>query len=289
MAASCTTCFGNSRVPAPLHDADVTDLIDVGANLTHESFRDDLPAVLERAAGHGVRRMVVTGTSLAASAAALALAEGRPGVIWATAGVHPHAAADYDDAADEGLRTLLRHPLVVAAGECGLDYNRDYSPRDAQRTAFARQVELAAWSGRPLFLHQRDAHGDFLAILREQGSRLPAGVAHCFTSGPVEMHEYLELGLHIGITGWICDERRASDLRAAVASLPLDRVVVETDCPYLLPRSIRPAPRNRRNEPGTLPEVVRVLAEFMGRNPEVVAQATSRNAEALFGLSAGLR
>jgi TatD DNase family protein len=232
-----------------------------------------------------VRRLVVTGTTLDVSRASLELAGARPGVLWATAGVHPHAAAGYDDATEDALREMLRHPLVVAAGECGLDYHRDYSPRDAQRTAFARQVELAAAARRPLFLHQRDAHRDFVAILREQGSRLPPGVAHCFTNGPDEMEDYLAMGLHIGITGWICDERRAADLRAAAARLPLERVLVETDCPYLLPRSIRPPPRSRRNEPAMLPEVVRVLASFMGVSPEAVAEATTRNAEALFGLS----
>jgi len=265
----------------------VAELIDVGANLTHESFRNDLSDVIERAAGCGVRRIIVTGTSLAASEAALALASARPGVLWATAGVHPHSAAEYDDATEDALRTLLKSPLVVASGECGLDYYRDYAPRDVQRRVFARQLELAAASGRPLFLHQRDAHADFLAVLKEQGSRLPTGVAHCFTNGPAEVTDYLSIGLYIGITGWICDDRRAADLRAAVACIPLDRVVVETDSPYLLPRSLRPLPRGRRNEPATLPEVVRYLALFMGHSPEVVAEATTRNAEVLFGLSAG--
>ena len=264
----------------------MADLIDVGANLTHESFRDDLPDVLARAAGCGVARMIVTGTTLAASEDALALARLQPGVLWSTAGVHPHHAADYDDVAEDRLRILLKDPRVVAAGECGLDYYRDYAPRDVQRRAFARQLELAAASGRPLFLHQRDAHADFIALLREQGSRLPAGVAHCFTNGPAEAADYLSLGLYIGITGWICDDRRATDLRAAAASIPLDRVVVETDSPYLLPRSIRPVPRTRRNEPATLVEVVRTLARYMGHSPDVVAEATTRNAEALFGLSA---
>ena len=264
----------------------MVDLIDIGANLTHETFRNDLPDVLDRAAGCGVRRIVITGTTLAASKAALALAQGRPGVLWSTAGVHPHHAADYDRATEGELRTLLADPRVVAAGECGLDYYRDYAPRDEQRRAFASQLELAAASGRPVFLHQRDAHADFLAVLREQGARLPAGVAHCFTNGPAELADYLGIGLYIGITGWICDDRRAADLRAAAACLPLDRVVVETDSPYLLPRSLQPAPRGRRNEPSALVEVVRTLARYMGHSPEVVAEATTRNAEVLFGLSA---
>ena len=180
---------------------------------------------------------------------------------------------------DAGLRQFAAGGFAV----------RDYAPRDVQRRAFARQLELAAASGKPLFLHQRDAHEDFLALLREQGSRLPGGVAHCFTNGPAEVADYLSIGLYIGITGWICDERRASELRAAVACIPLDRIVVETDSPYLLPRSLRPLPRSRRNEPATLPEVVQTLAGFMGHSPEAVAEATTRNAETLFGLSSGPR
>jgi TatD DNase family protein len=263
----------------------VPALIDVGANLTHECFRIDLQEVLDRARVSGVSRLIVTGTSLASSEAALELASSRPGVLWSTAGVHPHAAADYDDATEEQLRILLRDPRVVAAGECGLDYCRNFAPRDIQRTAFSRQLELAAASGRPVFLHQRDAHPDFLAVLAEQGQSLPAGVAHCFTNGPAEAADYLNLGLYIGITGWICDDRRAADLRTAVRSIPLDRLVVETDSPYLLPRSIRPVPGNRRNEPACLPEVVRTLAFYMGQSPDVVAEATTRNAERLFRLS----
>jgi TatD DNase family protein len=254
----------------------VPSLIDIGANLTHESFRNDLDSVLERARSSGVRRLIVTGTNLPSSEEALELASSRPGVLWCTAGVHPHSAADYDDETENRLRVLLTDPRVVAAGECGLDYYRDFAPRDVQREAFSRQLELAAASGRPVFLHQRDAHPDFLAVLAEQGHSMPAGVAHCFTNGPAEVTDYLDLGLYIGVTGWICD---------AVRSIPLDRIVVETDSPYLLPRSIRPVPRNRRNEPATLPEVVRTLALHMGHSADVVAEATTKNAERLFGLS----
>jgi TatD DNase family protein len=288
MAESCITFSASWRSLVRQREARVAGLIDVGANLTHESFRHDLSAVLQRAAASDVRRLIVTGTSLPASEAALALAHQHPGVLWATAGVHPHNAAEFDAVTETRLGVLLRDPQVVAAGECGLDYFRDLAPRPAQRDAFARQLELAGRSGRPLFLHQRDAHDDFLAILREQGSRLQPGVAHCFTNGPAEMTDYLNLGLHIGITGWICDDRRAGDLRAAAQSLPLDRVVVETDAPYLLPRSLRPAPTGRRNEPAHLTEVIRVLAEFMDCSPDDLAAASTRNAEALFGLSADL-
>ena len=287
MAGFCTTFCASWQVPARPPERQVAGLIDVGANLTHESFASDLDLVLERAARAGVRRLIVTGTSLASTEAAMALAAARPGTLWATAGVHPHASATYDDAVHAALRICLGDPMVVAVGECGLDYFRNYAPRPIQREAFCRQLELAAASRRPLFLHQRDAHEEFVALLTEQGSRLPGGVAHCFTEGPEAMAEYLDLGLHIGITGWICDERRASALQAAVGRLPLDRVLVETDAPYLLPRTLKPVPGNRRNEPAWLPEVVRTLATFMGTDPEMVAQASARNAERLFGITPG--
>jgi TatD DNase family protein len=263
----------------------VTDLVDIGANLTHESFADDLSGILERARSNGVGRLIVTGTSLAGSAAAWELASSLPGRLWCTAGIHPHHADEFSAAAASDLNELLLRPNVVAVGECGLDYFRDFSPRPSQRAAFAGQLALAAKSGKPLFLHERDAHGDFLAMLHEYWQALAGGVAHCFTGGPAELERYLELGLHVGITGWICDERRGSALRDAAARLPLDRVLLETDAPYLLPRSLDPAPKTRRNEPAYLPEILRVLARCMGQDEGVIAQASSRNAERLFGLS----
>lgn len=261
------------------------DLIDVGANLTHGSFSDDLADVIGRAAAAGVTRLIVTGTSVAGSAAAIDLAAERPAVLWATAGVHPHESAAFGAADEKRLAGLLMRPEVVAAGECGLDYFRDYAPRQQQVEAFGRQLELAARAGKPLFLHQRAAHDEFLAMLREQGSRLTGGVAHCFTEGPDVMTDYLELGLCIGITGWICDDRRATELREAVRDLPLDRLLIETDAPYLLPRTLQPQPRSRRNEPAYLPEVVRTLAVHMRRPIDEIAAASTRNAERLFGLS----
>ena len=152
---------------------------------------------------------------------------------------------------------------MVAVGECGLDYFRDFSPRDLQRRAFGWQLELAAATGKPVFLHQRDAHDDFIAILREHRVS-ERGVAHCFTAGEKERDAYLELGLHIGITGWINDERRGLHLREVVKGIPADRLMIETDAPYLLPRDIRPAPKTRRNEPTYLPYVVRAIAAARG-------------------------
>jgi TatD DNase family protein len=260
------------------------DVVDIGANLTHESFDADRDEVLLRAATAGVARIVVTGTSVTNSVQAAALCEAKPGRLFATAGVHPHHAADYDAHTTTALRGLLRNPAFVAVGECGLDYFRDYSPRAAQRQAFAAQLELAAATRKPVFLHQRDAHDDFLALLTPMRPRLVGGVAHCFTGGPNELSAYLELGLYVGVTGWVCDERRGAQLRSAVPGIPLDRLLLETDAPYLLPRDLVPKPPHRRNEPQFLMQVLERVATILRQPADVVARATTANAERLFGL-----
>jgi TatD DNase family protein len=260
-------------------------LIDIGVNLTATAFAEDRAAVIDRARAAGVARMVVTGTDAAANEQAVALCEAHPGVLWSTAGVHPHRAKDWSPAVESEVRALLDDPRVVAVGECGLDFFRDFSPRADQERAFAAQLALARATGKPAFLHQRDAHARVLAMLREQPP--PAGVAHCFTGDRAELEAYLGLGLMIGITGWICDERRGGALREAARGLPLDRVLVETDAPYLLPRDLpREAARGTRgrNEPMHLPHVLRAAARCMEVDARELATASTRNAERLFGL-----
>jgi TatD DNase family protein len=260
------------------------ELVDIGANLTHESFAADLAGVILEAAAAGVTRQIVTGADLESSTAAALLAAAHPGGLWSTAGVHPHRATSFDPAHREALGALLRLPQVVAVGECGLDYFRDLSPRTAQRAAFVAQLELAAGCGKPVFLHQRDAHDDFVSILREFGGRLAGGVAHCFTGDPAQLEECLELGLHIGVTGWVCDERRGVDLRAAVPRIPVDRLMVETDAPYLLPRDLAGAPRSRRNEPKYLVHVARAVAALRQEPFAELAASTTRTAVGFFRL-----
>jgi TatD DNase family protein len=262
------------------------ELIDIGANLAHDNFDADREPVMQRAQAAGVVQLVVTGSSVEATRSAIALSRQHPGVLFATAGVHPHHAADLTDAAFLELAELATQREVVAAGECGLDYFRDFSPRDLQRRAFARQLELAARLRKPVFLHQRDAHDDFVAILREHRSTLAGGVAHCFTAGEKERDDCLELGLSIGITGWINDERRGQHLRAVVRGIPDDRLMLETDAPYLLPRDMRPSPRSRRNEPAFLPWVLRAVAAARGASEESVARLSTDNARRFFGLPA---
>jgi TatD DNase family protein len=263
------------------------ELIDIGANLTHDSFDEDRPAIMQRAHDAGVTRMIVTGSSNQGSLDALKLAESEPGRLFATAGVHPHHAADFDADSKTLITELAARDQVVAIGECGLDYFRNFSPREAQLSAFQAQLDIAADTGLPVFLHQRDAHDDFVETLEPMLPNLSRAVAHCFTGEHESLREYLAMGLWIGITGWICDERRGAHLHDIVSVIPDDRLLIETDAPYLLPRTIKPKPKSRRNEPAYLPEVLRVVAEARGQSEDHVARITTDNAIRFFDLRPG--
>jgi TatD DNase family protein len=263
--------------PVPL------ELVDIGVNLAHDSFDPDRPEVIERALAAGVTHFLVTGATLDSTRNAIALARERPAIVRATAGVHPHHAAELAEAQLPLLRELLLVPEVRAAGECGLDYFRNFSPRADQQRAFRWQLELAVEVQKPAFLHQRDAHADFLALLRDHRPQLKGGVAHCFTGGIAELEDCLALDLHIGVTGWICDERRGAQLREAVARIPADRLLLETDAPYLLPRDLQPKPASRRNEPMHLRHVLETVARHRDESLEAVARMTTDNARRLFG------
>lgn len=262
------------------------ELVDIGVNLGHESFRDDLPRVLERAREAGVAQMVVTGASERESRAAVDIASRYPGTLYATAGVHPHLARDWSDDTSNVIRELAQLPIVVAVGETGLDFNRDFSPRPAQEKAFTAQLELAVELAMPVFMHERDAHDRFAGILGEYRSQLGPAVIHCFTGDEAALDRYLELDLHVGITGWICDERRGTHLRELVARIPLDRLMLETDSPYLLPRDLVPRPKSRRNEPMHLRHILETVAACRRVDAETLADATTRTARAFFGLDA---
>jgi TatD DNase family protein len=270
-------------------------LVDIGANLTNKSFRGDLEAVLARSRAAGVDTILVTGTSLEASENALELvrrcASARtspshgPG-LFATAGVHPHHAKSCDERTLDVLRRLAAEREVAAIGECGLDYDRDFSPRPEQRRWFEAQLLLAAELQMPLFLHERSAHDDFAALIARHRPKLGRAVVHCFTGSEAELRAYLELDLHIGITGWICDERRGLHLRELVRLIPPNRLMIETDAPYLLPRTLKPPPSNRRNEPAFLPAVLATLAAALGRPEADLARETTATALEFFGLQA---
>jgi TatD DNase family protein len=260
-------------------------LIDIGANLTHDSFDNDREAVMERAVTAGVTRMVITGASENGSQKAADLAAAWPERLRSTAGVHPHLARDYTKGTADSLRELLARPEVVAVGECGLDFFRNFSDPKDQVAAFESQLEIACETGHPVFLHQRDAHWRFLEVLTPVLPDISRAVVHCFTGSREELEECIELNLYVGVTGWICDERRGTHLREIVSLIPNDRIMIETDAPYLMPRdlNLNPKPSTRRNEPRWLPHVLAAVAECRGETPEALAKLTTANAEHFFG------
>ncbi len=259
-------------------------MIDICFNFTHTSFRGDEEAVLQRAVDAGVERMIVTGSRIEESRECLALAQQYPEQLWSTAGIHPHRAREWDAQSADAIRDLAEHEKTVAIGECGLDYNRNFSTRQQQLYAFEAQLELAAECRLPAFMHERDAHDDFVRLVERYRSDLQAAVIHCFTGNKHQLQAYLELDLHIGITGWICDERRGHHLHHFIDIVPDERLMIETDAPYLLPRDLSPKPRDRRNEPAYLPHIRDTVARLRGASPDELAATTTQNAERFFGL-----
>jgi len=254
-------------------------LVDAGVNLSNHQFDDIHQAVLQRAAEANVTQMLLIGCDLQSSQASLKLA--KQFKQFCTAGVHPHDAKTADVQLEAHLTTLSQHPEVVAIGECGLDYNRDFSPRDVQRSVFRRQLQLAEQLNMPVYLHERDASEDMLAILSDYKVR---GVLHCFTGDENALQSYLAMGLYIGVTGWVCDERRGEQLQALVPTIPLNRLLIETDAPFLMPRNIRPRPKTRRNEPQNLPYVCQQIADLKGSEFTEVAKQTTLNFQQLFSI-----
>ncbi|MBO1520171.1 3'-5' ssDNA/RNA exonuclease TatD [Oceanisphaera pacifica] len=257
-------------------------MIDIGVNLTNNQFDQDRDQAIVRAKAAGVTGLILTGTSLAESQAVADYAATEPGFCYATAGVHPHDAKTFNEQSMAELRKLAQRPEVVAIGECGLDFNRDFSPRPQQEAAFEAQLALAAELQLPVFMHCRDAHQRFMDILKPWRAKLPAAVLHCFTGSEVELRDCLALELHIGITGWICDERRGKVLQSIVSLIPSDRLMIETDSPYLLPRDLTAKPKSRRNEPAYLPHIAERVAAHRGDNPDQLMAETTATSRAFF-------
>lgn len=228
--------------------------------------------------------MIVTGTDPDCSTDALTLCTEHDDCLFSTAGVHPHYAKHWNDEVATRLRDLLNHPRVVAVGETGLDFNRDFSPRPAQQQAFEAQLALAIETNKPLFLHERDAFETQYTILKAYRSEFSNAVIHCFTGNETALKAYLDLGLYIGITGWICDERRGQELQQLVRYIPDDRLLIETDGPYLLPRDLKPKPKSRRNEPKFLPHIAQTIAKLREQNLTELVQQTRANTIHCFNL-----
>jgi len=263
-------------------------MIDIGVNLTNKRFDKDRAEVISRAKSKGVAKLLITGTNVDESQAALLLCRDYqdqfPDTLYATAGVHPH----YADGVAEGYLTqltkLARQPQVKAIGECGLDFNRNFSAPQQQIQVFKAQIRLAAQLNMPLFLHQRDAFEPWFTELKPFLNKVPAMVAHCFTGNKEELQQCLAAGMYIGITGWVCDERRGTALQDIISLIPLDRLLIETDAPYLTPRTIRPRPKSSRNEPSYLSYVLEKISDVIGVDQQDIACQTNLNTRKVFNL-----
>ena len=264
------------------------ELVDICFNFTSSVFRVDEPQVIERARRAGVWNFIVTGSNVLDSRQALQLCKKYEGA-YATAGIHPHLANEFTDQSLTELHSIATHEKVVAIGEAGLDYYRNYSAPAKQKKAFQAQLELASELGLPVFLHQRDAHPDFHDILARNRDRLGNVVVHCFTGTAEELDRYIDLDCHIGITGWICDERRGQHLLELVHRIPANRLMIETDAPYLLPRNL-PAdstfhkPKGRRNEPSYLPHILQAVAACRMTPRKQTAVETTSTAKEFFSI-----
>lgn len=262
-------------------------LIDIGVNLGDKSFNPDRQDVIDNAKAQQVAAQVITGTDLSSSLNAVNLCQTDPDYLYSTAGFHPHHAKDYRPEDHATLkRLLLQEDCVKAVGECGLDFNRNFSPPEVQCAVFETHLELAVETQLPLFMHERDAHAQFSKIFRGYQNEISRGVVHCFTGNRQALEDYLEMGLYIGITGWICDERRGKELLALLPEIPLDRLMIETDAPYLLPRDLDRSikPKSRRNEPRFLPHIAATIAKVLNLELDTVAEHTFQNSRRFFDL-----
>ncbi len=258
-------------------------MIDIGANLTNKRFDSDLKKVIEEAATAGVSQIIVTGTDLENSRNALTMCnEHRQ--LYCTAGVHPHDASSYTDETHESLRQLLTHSEVVAVGECGLDFNRNFSTPEQQIQAFKMQLQLAKESQKPVFLHEREAFETQFPLLKKNRDNISGGVVHCFTGNKQELLDYLSLDLYIGITGWVCDERRGKELQALLPLIPDNRLLIETDSPYLTPRTLTGKRKKAKNVPANLPHIAEFIAKLRNQSESQIKDITLRNSSELFNL-----
>lgn len=263
-------------------------VIDIGINLINRQFKDDATTVLKKALDAGVYRMILTGTSVHNSEQSAAFAQSYSGQLFSTAGIHPHDARHFDAHGMDRLKALLQQPQVVSVGECGLDFDRDFSPRPIQEQCFEAQLQLAIATQKPLFLHERAAFDRFVGIINNCLSALPSAVVHCFTGTLQEAKTYLDKGFYLAFTGATTDTRRFAHLEEVVSYVPLDRLLIETDAPFMLPKNV-PASQlvkgqARRNEPAFLPFVAQAVAHIKGTTLTEIAHNTTQNANRFFGL-----
>ncbi|MGI9650254.1 TatD family hydrolase [Chryseobacterium sp. RLHN22] len=255
--------------------------IDIGVNLINKQFNNEHVEIVNSALATGVHYMILTGTSIRGSKESAEIAANYQDVIFSTAGIHPHDAKSFNNESIHELRKLLKLEQVVSVGECGLDFDRDFSPRPVQEKCYRAQLELSIEVNKPLFLHERSAFQRFNEITDEYLSKLSKAVVHCFTGTLSEAKIYLDKGFYLGFTGAISDQNRFKHLEEVIKYVPLDRMMIETDAPFMLPKNM-PRMQNRRNEPAFLPYVAQTIASLKKVSISEVADETTEVARNFF-------
>ena len=255
---------------------------DIGVNLTHESFNSDYRVVINDAILKNIKKICLTGTSIEDSKKCIEIANEFKKNLICTVGIHPHNASYFDKSSNNKILELIKSPLVKAIGEAGLDFNRNFSSKEDQVNCFINQIKIANDSNLPLFLHQRDAHDTFMECILKEKIKGKA-IVHCFTGSINELYDYLDNNLFIGITGWVCDPKRGKNLESIIPEIPITKLLIETDSPYLLPKSLKV--KNRRNEPGFLPVIFDKIAHLRKEPREELKHQIYENSVNFFNLS----
>ncbi len=258
------------------------ELIDIGVNLTNKRLLTKVNQVLQQATEVNITKLIVTGTSIEHSKIAVELCNQFPDQLFCTCGIHPHDAKEWDQDSLQQLKSLATLDCVKAIGETGLDFNRDLSPRNQQIDVFQQQLEIAIERKKPVFLHQRDAFDTFITLLQENRDQLRNVVSHCFTDNKKALYKLLDLDCHIGVTGWICDERRGQELQTLVKDIPSNRLMLETDAPYLLPRDLPEKPAGNLNLPKYLPHILQTVARLQNKETHILAAETLSTTKQFF-------
>ncbi len=262
--------------------------IDIGINLTNKQFQNDTDNIVQNALDANVSQMILTGTNVKNSQESAKIAKQYPEILFTTAGIHPHDAKSYDPQSITKLKELLQQKQVVSVGECGLDFDRDFSPRNMQETCYKAQLELAIEVQKPLFLHERSAFNRFVDITNDYLSKLPKAVVHCFTGNLQEARIYLDKGFYLGFTGAISDTNRFVHLKEVLRYVPIDRIMIETDAPFMLPKNVPKTMltkyHERRCEPAFLSYVAEIIVQYKGISIDNVAKETTSNAISFFGI-----
>ncbi|MEC9205823.1 MAG: TatD family hydrolase [Pseudomonadota bacterium] len=256
-------------------------LIDIGANLTHDQLFKKIPSIIKKFKASHVQKVIITSSNIHDTEIALDLIKKFPNVFYTTVGFHPHNAKDFEENDIEKMKVLTNNSNIVAIGECGLDYYREYSPKKQQIECFEKQLDLCSKIDLPIFLHERGSHNDFYSMVKEYINKIDNCVVHCFTGTKNELLKYVDLGCYIGITGWITDLERGSHLHDIIKLIPEDKLMVETDSPYLMPKNINKS-YDTLNEPAYLPYIVEVISKCLNKDIEYVCGKTYENTKRFF-------